>query len=421
MSPDASAFPCAATRRGALILGLGGLALAACGRRAAAQGSVGQQLTDPVARRFYADRGFQPAWSGGAVRSLTDAIAGASAQGLNPTVFAPKAAAGGAPTDEALTLAALGYAKALAVGLVDPHQIEPIYTVERNSVDLAAGLGQALQRGDVGGWLASLPPADAEYKALCAAFAAASASPAQARQLAVNLERRRWLARNPPEHRIDANTAAAFLGYFKPGQPVWATRTVVGRADHQTPSIQPAFHALVANPPWRVPMDIAKKEILPKGAAYMRREDMRIVDGLVEQAAGPKSALGQVKFDVEDPYDIYLHDTPAKSLFALPERHRSHGCVRVQHAVAFARNIAAETGKGDAFDQALASKDTRSVELGQSIAVRTLYHTAYLGPDQAVLLGADVYGFDDKVAAALGLGQGAAGVAANGPDVDLGP
>jgi murein L,D-transpeptidase YcbB/YkuD len=196
---------------------------------------------------------------------------------------------------------------------------------------------------------------------------------------------------------------------------------VVGKDDHATPSIEAAFHRLVANPPWRVPKDIAEKEILSKGPDYMAREDMHMEDGQVVQAPGPKSALGLVKFDVEDPYDIYLHDTPSKSWFAAAERHRSHGCVRVQGAVDFARRIAAETGKAEKFDQALASKDTSEVDLGQSIAVRMLYHTAYFDQTGEVLYAPDVYGADDRLAAALGFGQAAAAARRPEGDADLGP
>ncbi len=416
------------TRRRSLTLSLSALALSACGGPAV-QGSVGQNLSDPIGRRFYAQRGWRAAWTPALARSLTAAIAGARSHGLDPHAFAPKSAdAASAGSDESLTLAALAYGKALANGFVPPAKVEPIFTLERNRVDLAAGLAGAIQSGGIGAWLAGLAPADAEYRALSAAYLAAlgqtglSSPPGQgapvgssmapvdqARQLAANLERRRWLERAPPAHRIDVNTAGAFLDYFKPGQTVQAARVVVGRQDHPTPSIQAAFHKLIANPPWRVPPDIAEKEIIPKGAGYMARQDMHWVGGgRLEQAPGPKSALGRVKFDVEDPYDIYLHDTPSKSLFALPERHRSHGCVRVENALGLANEIAGETGRADAFNAALSGEEMREVDLGQSIAVRMLYHTAYLGPTGQVLLAPDVYGTDDALAAALGFGQAAA-------------
>jgi murein L,D-transpeptidase YcbB/YkuD len=384
-------------------------------------------------------RGGRTVWDRAGAQKLTEIVAGARAHGLDPAAFAPKRLPR-LTDDEAVTVAALAYAKALATGFVEPRKIERIFTLKPNSVDLAAGLSQALEHGDLAGWYAALAPQDGEYRALSAAYLAAlgqsglasapasgapvghSFAPAdQARQLAANLERRRWLNRTPPEHRIDVNTAGAFLNYFKPGQAPFATRTVVGRDDHPTPCLEASFKRLIANPPWRVPTDIAAKEILPKGEGYMAREDMHMEDGRVVQAPGPKSALGLVKFDVEDPYDIYLHDTPSKSWFAQDERHRSHGCVRVENAVAFARGIASETGKADAFDQALGSQDTSEVALGQSIPVRLVYHTAYLDQSGRVLLGRDVYGTDAALAAALGFGQAAAATRQAEPEALFGP
>ena len=241
------------------------------------------------------------------------------------------------------------------------------------------------------------------------------------RQLAANLERRRWLARTPPATRVDVNTAGAFLAYVKPDTDPIAARVVLGKVGHETPSIQASFHRLVANPPWRVPMDIARKEIFPKGGGYLRREHMRVVNGQVVQQPGPRNSLGLVKFDVEDPYEIYLHDTPAKTLFALPERHKSHGCVRVQNAVSFARHLADQAGKADQFDKALASGKTREVDIGEAIAVRMLYHTAYAGEDGRITVVSDVYGWNDRLASALGLGRAPSANHGEQPDVDVGP
>jgi murein L,D-transpeptidase YcbB/YkuD len=109
---------------------------------------------------------------------------------------------------------------------------------------------------------------------------------------------------------------------------------------------------------------------------------------------------------MQDRYAIYLHDTPAKALFASDARHRSHGCVRVERAVEFARMLAQERGKAAAFDSALASGETTTVALGESIPVRLLYHTAYLGPNGQLVVTADPYGRDDDLAEALGLTRG---------------
>jgi murein L,D-transpeptidase YcbB/YkuD len=459
-------------------------------------------LPDSDALRFYQQRGWRPAWSSDQSGALTRALGEARRHALDHVAFALEAApgAGAVQQDIAQTLMALRYARALSRGHVDPKSIEIVFTLERNLVDLAAGLEQALAGGKLADWLASLPPSDAEYTALSAAYmtSACQAGPASApdqgaplksaptdnppaenpptesapkaegppkaesapetenapkpegppkaesapeagtpaesapkraavapayrtRQLAANLERRRWLARTPAASRIDVNTAGAFFAYVRPDTAPWTARVVVGKVDHETPSIQGTFHRLIANPKWRVPMDIARKEILPKGRGYMRREHMRIVDGKVEQMAGPHNSLGLVKFDVEDPYQIYLHDTPAKSLFALPERHKSHGCVRVQNAVGFARHLADQAGRADRFDKALASGKTSEVDIGEAVAVRMLYHTAYADDAGHVTILSDVYGWNDKLAAALGFGPVPTHANGDQSDVDLGP
>jgi murein L,D-transpeptidase YcbB/YkuD len=225
----------------------------------------------------------------------------------------------------------------------------------------------------------------------------------RARQLAVNLERRRWLARDVPATRIDVNTAAAELVYWRDNAPAWKTRTIAGSAENATPALGETFKQLVVNPPWNVPQGIAEKEILPKGQPYLDDNDMYVEDGRVVQRAGPKAALGLVKFDMQNQWAIYLHDTPAKAVFASDERHRSHGCVRVQDAVGFARRLAAEAGKGEEFDTALASGETKVVSLGADIPVRLLYHTTHMNDAGQLVFTHDAYGWDDKLAGVMGL------------------
>jgi murein L,D-transpeptidase YcbB/YkuD len=224
----------------------------------------------------------------------------------------------------------------------------------------------------------------------------------RARILAVNLERRRWLDRAPPATRIDVNTAAAELHYYKDGAEKDRRRVVVGQPDWETPELGSPIARLVANPPWTVPESIAKEELLPKGPAYLAKENIVMKNGRLVQEPGPKSALGLVKFDMINNEAIYLHDTPAKALFASSQRHASHGCSRVENAVEFARLIAQDDGKLEAFDKAMATKKETPVELSKQIPVRLLYHSAYVDGGR-VVFRTDPYAWDDKVAAALGL------------------
>jgi murein L,D-transpeptidase YcbB/YkuD len=225
----------------------------------------------------------------------------------------------------------------------------------------------------------------------------------RARILAVNLERRRWLERQPPATRIDVNTAAAHLDYFRDGNAVNRRRVVVGQPDWETPELGSPIVRLVANPPWTVPESIAEEEILPKGAAYMAKERIVEKNGRLVQEPGPKSALGLVKFDMANPHAIYLHDTPHKALFASPARHSSHGCARVEDAIGFARLLAEHDGKLEAFDKALATKEETPVTLSQKIPVRLLYHTAYLDGGK-IVFRTDPYAWDDRLAQVMGFG-----------------
>jgi murein L,D-transpeptidase YcbB/YkuD len=226
----------------------------------------------------------------------------------------------------------------------------------------------------------------------------------RARQIALNLERRRWLKREVASERIEVNTAAAIMVYWKDGRPVHSNRVVVGTADNQTPSLEKPFASVVANPPWYVPASIARNEILPRGPAYLASQNMYIQNGTVIQRAGPTAALGYVKFELRDSYAIFLHDTPSKAAFNLAFRHRSHGCVRVQNAVEFARLLLSpDPTLLDQFDAAQESRQTRRIQTGREISVRLLYWTAFVDGQGRVAFREDVYERDAKLAEALGI------------------
>jgi murein L,D-transpeptidase YcbB/YkuD len=227
----------------------------------------------------------------------------------------------------------------------------------------------------------------------------------RARQLAIAMERLRWLTRNPPATRIDVNTAAAFLDYWRDGQHLDRRNVVPGEPEKPTPQIQASFRQLVANPYWRIPDSIYKEELADKGQGYFAVNQMIFKDGKLVQLPGPKNSLGLVKFDMQDPQQIYMHDTPFKELFALPERHRSHGCVRVQDALGFASMLASQDGVDDQLQEALADGEEKWVRLKTEIPVRMLYQTAYWDGSR-IQFRPDVYGWDDDVAAALGMVRG---------------
>ena len=150
-----------------------------------------------------------------------------------------------------------------------------------------------------------------------------------------------------------------------------------------------------------MPKSIEEDELADKGAGYLRANNMVRKGGWIVQMPGPKNALGQVKLDMQNDESIYLHDTPAKALFAENERHRSHGCVRVANAVQFARMIAEHDGILPDFDKAMATGDETFISLSKQIPVRLLYHSAFFDGSR-VQFRTDAYGWDEDVAVALG-------------------
>lgn len=242
----------------------------------------------------------------------------------------------------------------------------------------------------------------------------------RARAIAVNMERLRWLVRNPPPTRIDVNLAAARLSYWRDGKLVDVRRVVVGRPDRATPQLASPIYQLVANPTWTVPRSIQKKEIAVKGPAYLEANNMSWKDGWIVQGSGPKNSLGLVKFDMKNEHAIYLHDTPAKPLFQLPQRQRSHGCVRVEDAIGFAGLLARDNGIAEKWQKALASGEEAYTRLPKEIPVRMLYQTVLFDESGDPVLRADPYEWNDRVAAKLGFSPRTTYHLKSGED-DVGP
>lgn len=242
----------------------------------------------------------------------------------------------------------------------------------------------------------------------------------RARAIAVNMERLRWLERDPAKTRIDVNLAAARLAYWRDGQLADGRKVVVGEPENETPQLGSPIFRLVANPTWTVPKSIATEEIAPKGAGYLRANNMAWKDGWIVQQPGPKNSLGLVKFDMKNDHAIYLHDTPAKPLFNEVQRQRSHGCVRVDDALGFAAMLAADQGVADRWMEARATGKETFVPLPREIPVRMLYQTVLFDEDGEAIVRNDPYGWNDRVADALGF-PAQSGIRVQTRHADVGP
>lgn len=221
----------------------------------------------------------------------------------------------------------------------------------------------------------------------------------RAGQVVVNLERLRWLPRVVPADRLWVNAASARLDLFRGNQVAFATRVVVGETDKQTPEFRSDVVSVLYNPPWNIPPSIAAKEIFPKldeDPGYLERHHMVMrSNGLVQQVAGPWSALGQLKFEMPDKFDVYLHDTPLKQLFARDNRRMSHGCVRVQNPRELASLLLGQSV--EAIDRGIAAGATTRHMLASPLPVFIVYQTVFADADGSLQFRHDVYGRDDDI------------------------
>lgn len=162
--------------------------------------------------------------------------------------------------------------------------------------------------------------------------------------LMVNMERCRWIPSGitKSEEYIVINIPSYQLVYFKKAEPVLRMNVVVGKIMNQTVIFSGMMKFIVFSPYWNVPKSIVEKEIKPgikKNPNYLAEHNMESVKGQIRQKPGPANSLGLVKFLFPNSNNIYLHDSPAKSLFDRNSRAFSHGCIRVQKPVELANKI----------------------------------------------------------------------------------
>ncbi len=232
---------------------------------------------------------------------------------------------------------------------------------------------------------------------------------ARVRQIRWNLERWRSLPRLSAATRIEVNAAAAMAVLYQDHRPVKTMRAIVGAVAHPTPVLRARLNSLLLNPPWNVPSSIIEHEIRPMmktNPRYLRRAGLVYVElngaRQLVQLPGPKNALGQIKFEMPNSDDIYLHDTPDRRLFTSARSALSHGCVRVEDPRDLALLVLDSADwSPEALDRAIATGQTQSVALQHAVPVYLLYWTAFVDPDGTVEFRDDLYGRDRRLGDAV--------------------
>lgn len=226
------------------------------------------------------------------------------------------------------------------------------------------------------------------------------------RQIAVNLERWRWMPEDLGESYLIVNIAAFRLDVIEGDHSLLTMKTVVGKEYSRTPFFAARITDVIVNPWWHVPDSIATKELWPKqqrDPSYFAREHMVVTNGRIRQRPGSWNALGRLKFNMPNGYDVYLHDTPAKDLFALPFRAFSHGCIRLEKPLDLALYLLRDQPRwtAAAIESAIAAGNERAIRLTTPQPVYVLYWTAWVGDDGHMEFHRDHYDRDAAIASAL--------------------
>jgi murein L,D-transpeptidase YcbB/YkuD len=254
--------------------------------------------------------------------------------------------------------------------------------------------------------------------------------PAETRleQVVVAMERERWLNKPRGDRHVLVNITDFTAKIVDNGKVTFQTRSVVGAntSDRRTPEFSDIMEHMVVNPTWNVPRSIATKEYLPmfqkdpNAAPYLNLLDDagRLVSRAdvdfstmteknfpfdVKQPPSRSNALGLVKFMFPNRHNIYLHDTPAKSLFSRERRAFSHGCVRLSDPFDFAYALLAvqEDNPEAVFQRVLATGRETTLPLKVKVPVHLIYRTAFTQAKGRINFRPDVYGRDAKIFQAL--------------------
>ena len=359
-----------------------------------------------------------------------------------------------AVVDESLSDSVAHFLHDIHFGRVDPRAAGFNLATSRPPLNIPALLDRLRTADDPGQIIASVEPQFLHYRLLKQALtrfrllalgaAAPSAEEARSapyarrvRQIELTLERWRWLPEfdSPP---IIVNIPQFRLFAFRSTQDlksqILQMDVIVGRTfpRTQTPVFVADMRYLIFRPYWDVPYSITQREMLPAIRAnpgYLAHEHLELVNGSgdnapvvlpspeaiaalasgklrLRQRPGDDNALGLIKFVLPNPYNVYLHSTPARQLFLRSRRAFSHGCIRVSDPVSLATLVlGSRSGQWtpEAIQSAMHGPDDVRVSLDRPIKVLILYGTALATEDGPVLFFDDLYGHDRKLEKLLGL------------------
>ncbi len=250
------------------------------------------------------------------------------------------------------------------------------------------------------------------------------------KRIAINTDRYKQLPENLPEKYVWVNVPGYYMRVIDNDSIVFESKVIVGKPATRTPKLNSVITDMVTYPQWTIPNSIIKNEILPamkKDPGYLARKGFHLVDlkgeiidpysvdwarytkGIpykIVQGSGDDNALGIFKFNFNNPYSVYLHDTNQRYLFKKADRALSHGCVRVQDWEKLAFFIAENDSlhhnsdeplsyNADSIKTWLANRERKRIIVKNRIPLSIRYFTCE-GKDGKIIFYNDIYG-EDKI------------------------
>jgi murein L,D-transpeptidase YcbB/YkuD len=248
-------------------------------------------------------------------------------------------------------------------------------------------------------------------------------------QIIVTMERWRWVPDSLEDRHIIVNIAAFMLQAYEGGNVAMEMPVIIGKNYRKTPLFLSHIYAIRFNPSWHVPYSIAVKDKLPKirnDPDYLSRGNYVVYDGgtpvdphsidwssvdagdfssrfRLRQTPGSHNALGKIRFSIDSPYNVYLHDTNEHQLFEKSLRNLSSGCIRVskpQELAAYVFNNSQDWSL-PAISQAMDGHQTRNIPLKKPVSVLINYFTVWQDQKGIFHFSQDIYGQDAKIWTAL--------------------
>ena len=228
------------------------------------------------------------------------------------------------------------------------------------------------------------------------------------KQILINMNRMRWMPQEPDGKLILVNIPEFILHMYDGKSKVFDMAIVVGKDGHNTTIFSDKLTTIVFSPYWNLPESIVKKEILPsmaKNAGYLESHNMEITGGTealpeIRQKPGGDNSLGKVKFLFPNSFNIYFHDTPAKSLFNKDVRAYSHGCIRLSDPEKLADYLLKDNSKWtpEKINEAMNSGNEQFVAVKNPVPVFITYYTAWVDDKGLLNFRTDIYGHDKEIA-----------------------